>query len=474
MKLVEVCATSTLFSKTLIELANMFETTRTLKLSDSSESSALLMDGGSKDTPLWVELREPIPRIDFDVDKSPKTATLNRLIEFVTSPVYQSKVLKTFVISSPSFSTPSVMLDKFIDRFNVPDVYKEQDKNIIRIRVGVLLKYWIESQFDEFDDHVIQHLKDFIEKVVMKDMSDLAKKLLTEIARLQADRVKRSQFFAMPSIEFFMPDEKKSPLQFFFCFEDSEIARQLTLIEFRIFSQIRPKELMNQSWQKPKLMHRSPNVLRMVKRANSVSMYVAHVILSLPTPEKRAEIIAKFIRIARFLQHYQNFNTLFAITQALNQSYVSRLKKTWALVSPEAQKEMKILNQVIAPDRSFKAYRDLLTASPPPTLPAIHVYLSDIALMEDGNDSITADGRINFAKNVIICDRIAELQQYQNTRYPYCASEPLFSFLSELPALDDTPMYDLSLAREPRETHREPKSPTSSSSGGKTLTLHRR
>jgi len=220
MKLVEVCATSTLFSKTLVELANSFETTRALKLSDTSENSGLLMDDTSKDLPLWQELREPIPRIDFDeTDKSPKTATLNRLIEFVTSPVYQSKALKTFVISSPSFSTPSVMLHKFIDRFNVPDTYREQDKNIIRIRVGVLLKYWIESQFDEFDDHLIQRLKEFIEGTVMVNMSDLAKKLLTEIIRLQADRVKRIQFFAMPSIEFFMPEEKKSPLQFFFCFD---------------------------------------------------------------------------------------------------------------------------------------------------------------------------------------------------------------------------------------------------------------
>jgi len=476
MKLVEVCATSTLFSKTLIELSNSFETARTLKLSETGDNGGLLMDDSKKDTPLWQELSSAIKKIDFDEsDGTPKTATLNRLIEFLTSPVYQSKVLKTFVISSPSFSTPSVMLDKVIERYKVPDTFKEQEKIIIRLRVGVLLKYWIESQFDEFDDHLIQRLKEFIESEMMASQSDLATKLLTEIARLQADRVKRSQFFAMPSIEFFMPEEKKSPLQFFFCFDDAEIARQLTLIDYRIFSEIRPKELMNKAWDKPKLKHLAPNVTRMVSRANSLSMWVAHVILSFPTPEKRAEMCNKFVRIASHLRQQHNFNGVFVIIQALSQSYVNRLKKTWALVPADVSKELKNLNQLVAPEHSFKAYRDEIMISPPPTLPSIHVYLSDILKMEDSNENTTSDGRINFAKNVIICNRIAELQQYQNTRYPYCISEPLFSFLSELPALDDTPMYNLSLAREPRESQpREPKSPSSSSGTSKFPTLHKR
>jgi len=367
-----------------------------------------------------------------------------------------------------------------IDRFNVPSILPERDKDIVRMRVGLLLKYWIESQFDEFDDHIIQLLQNFIGNTVKEKIPDLGDRLLAEIARLQAERVKRTQFFAMPSIEFFMPQEKKSPLQLFMCFDDAEIARQLTLIEFNMFAEIRPKELMNQSWLKPKLKHRSPNVLRMIDRSNSVSMWMAHAILSLPTPELRAEMCTKIVNITMILRQMHNFNTVFAIMQGLNRFYVDRLKRSWEKVSPEVMKNWKSLSDFILPNHAYKEYRDSLTQSKPPILPSIHVYLNDIALMEEGNPAITHDGRINFARNVIICKSIAELQLYQNTRYPFCSSEPLFSFLTELPAIDDGPMYNLSLAREPRESaaNRETQSDSKSSTGTETTkkfgTLHRR
>jgi hypothetical protein len=45
-----------------------------------------------------------------------------------------------------------------------------------------------------------------------------------------------------------------------------QIARQLTCIEYDLFARIKPTELLNQSWNKPHLQHRSPNVLAMIER----------------------------------------------------------------------------------------------------------------------------------------------------------------------------------------------------------------
>jgi hypothetical protein len=97
--------------------------------------------------------------------------------------------------------------------------------------------------------------------------------------------------------------------------DDEEIARQLTCIEFSIFSLIKPTEFLNQAWNKPSLQHRSPNVLKMIDRFNNVSMvrdfikvsvqiltfllqWVASMILKIENLKTRARMFAKAINIA--------------------------------------------------------------------------------------------------------------------------------------------------------------------------------
>ena len=95
-------------------------------------------------------------------------------------------------------------LDKLIDRFNAPaDAIPASQRNVVSMRVGVLLKYWIEQQFDEFDDDVIRRLQDFVSETMQanKGLSTLAAGLLSEIARKQADRKKRSRYLEVPSID---------------------------------------------------------------------------------------------------------------------------------------------------------------------------------------------------------------------------------------------------------------------------------
>lgn len=51
-------------------------------------------------------------------------------------------------------------------------------------------------------------------------------------------------------------DEGRSPVVLFMALNESEIARQLTLIEFKMFVKIRPSELLNQAWNKTDLQNR--------------------------------------------------------------------------------------------------------------------------------------------------------------------------------------------------------------------------
>jgi hypothetical protein len=57
-------------------------------------------------------------------------------------------------------------------------------------------------------------------------------------------------------------------------------------------------ELLNQSWNKPKLRHRSPNVIRMINRFNDVSHWVVTSILRVEKIRDRVRTMVKLVRVA--------------------------------------------------------------------------------------------------------------------------------------------------------------------------------
>jgi len=72
------------------------------------------------------------------------------------------------------------------------------------------------------------------------------------------------------------------PCELVSLFQEETIASQLTLIEFEIYSRIKSIELLNQAWNKPKLQCHSRNVVELIRRANSVSFWVATTIVLQP------------------------------------------------------------------------------------------------------------------------------------------------------------------------------------------------
>ena len=59
-----------------------------------------------------------------------------------------------------------------------------------------------------------------------------------------------------------------------------------------------PSELLNQSWNSTKLAYRAPNVRAMINRANSVSFWVASMILLQDKAKDRKKFTEKFIQIS--------------------------------------------------------------------------------------------------------------------------------------------------------------------------------
>ena len=69
---------------------------------------------------------------------------------------------------------------------------------------------------------------------------------------------------ALSQISRFMPIGGTSPLNMFLEADSLTIAQHLCLLDFAVYQKIQVSELMNQSWNKAKLKHRSPNVLALI------------------------------------------------------------------------------------------------------------------------------------------------------------------------------------------------------------------
>ena len=77
-----------------------------------------------------------------------------------------------------------------------------------------------------------------------------------------------------------------------------KVARQMTLIDFSLFSAIEVKEYFRKSWMKADSERLAPSVIKWIAHFNKVCGWVATEIIVTPNPKQRATVIQTFIDIA--------------------------------------------------------------------------------------------------------------------------------------------------------------------------------
>jgi len=280
------------------------------------------------------------------------------------------------------------------------------------------------------------------------EMSNSLKKLIqNQIVALE----QRTRLMLIIPPKITIPDNGLPGLDMLLMTDPLVIAQQLTLIDFGIYSRIKVTELLNQSWNKAKLKHRSPNVVALITRSTRLSFWLATLVLCCDKRPQRVKAVEQMIDVASHLYNMNNFNTLMSIIAGLNLSAVHRLKKTFKKISSERIKTFEKLHATMRPDASFKSYRTCLTNATPPILPYVGISLTDLTFIEDGNQDGTAN-QVNFKKRELLYKSIREVIQHQVDPYHYEVVEPLSTFLQEVPYIpNDEDLYDLSLFLEPRD-----------------------
>lgn len=419
-----------------------------------------------EDVNIWSESGEGNLSMDNDgTTEVVKAGSFNKLVEKLTDEVDTHLYLPTFLMTYQSFTTPEKFLQKLAQRFNVPvevEASDEGKKKAVRIRARVcnVMKKWIEDNPGDFDDRLITQMKQFIDHAMSTPSAPFAaavskafQKMMSEAKGRGGAAARRLQLQQMGD-----PPEPIVPPNFFsqswslLDLDEEELARQLTLMDWEIFERIKPAELLNQAWSKPKLRHRAPNVLALIKRFNQVSGWVSTEILECATIRDRVRVVTKFIHIAERLLALNNFNSLMTISAALNSSPISRLRFTTEELAVGVAKTKRELEDLM--NNNWKLYRQRLTQIPSgvPCLPYLGVCLTDLTFVDENPDTVR--GLINFSKRSLVYNIISVVQQRQRNPYNLQPVQQILNLLRKVSFKDEQEQYQLSLKREPRSASR--------------------
>lgn len=380
--------------------------------------------------------------------------SLRALIEKLTA--HQSTpdamFVSTFYLTFRLFATPLEFAHALADRFEyVGDT--PHAAGPVRLRVYNVFKGWLESHWrHDRDNSALDFVALFAKTTLMQSLPSAGRRLVD-----LADKVSKVHGPVVPRLvssmgktntataQYIHPDtplpppilgKKESNLLkqwkngeatlSILDFDPMELARQLTVKESRIFCSILPEELLDTEWMK-KSGSLAVNVRAMSTLSTDLAHLVSDSILQLEEPKKRAVVIKHWIKIASKSLELNNYDSLMAIICSLNSSMISRLKRTWEVVSQKTKSTLEYLRGIVDVSRNYSVLRHRIQSHVPPCLPFVGTYLTDLTFVDHGNQPLrhlpTDDGEmavINFDKHMKTARIISELQRFQ---IPYRLAE---------------------------------------------------
>ena len=260
--------------------------------------------------------------IVYDTKMSPsqiRGGTLVGLVEQLTRhDRLEASFNKNFLLTYSSFTTAVELFEMLVKRWCIQppsglaphEVQRWIDKKqkFIRFRVVNILKswfdyYWMEGS-DETAQKLLQRVYNFAKETIASTNTPGAQPLMTSIEQRMrghdASTKRMVQILnsgAMPA-----PIVPKNIKKLKFLDIDTlEFARQLTLIESRLYGKIQPSECLNKTWQK-KLAEGeadpAANIKALILHSNQLTNWVAQMILTQADVKRRQIVIKHFVSIA--------------------------------------------------------------------------------------------------------------------------------------------------------------------------------
>ncbi|KAF9067138.1 ras guanine nucleotide exchange factor domain-containing protein [Rhodocollybia butyracea] len=381
-------------------------------------------------------------------------ATLGVLVEKLTphdsivDPAFSAVFFMTFRL----FCTPLEVAEALIARYNlVPPpglshedvlVWQQQKGLAVRLRVSNFIKLWLDVYWRPIPDNsALSVLEAFTRNGLMIMFPGPAERILDMIYRRKdqkdtafspkGDRT-RDPGMSLNPPSAPLPSEIPRPVmtKTLFStlksknfsvisitdFDPLELARQLTIMESRLYAQITPEEILEsgQDGAKPPV-----NVKEVSSLSTAITGWVAESILNERDMKKRTALIKFFIKLADRCVSLHNYSTFRSLLAALDSSTISRLHQTWMGLNAKTKQQLENLRRLADHGRNYYEYRTKLRNTAPPAVPFLGIYLTDVTFCREGNPShrkspLNPDKKLhNFNKYHKLARIVQDMQRFQ-------------------------------------------------------------
>lgn len=225
-----------------------------------------------------------------------------------------------------------------------------------------------------------------------------------------------------------------------------EVAEEITQTEWNILRCVNEWELLNTNWNRTNGSELAPNILALIDRFNWTSRWISSKILRRDSPKKRADTLSSYIEMGTRFRELNNFNGIMEVLSSLHSTPISRLKETWALLTPQQSEEFQALTDLMKPDKNSHVYREIIASVEfrQPCMPYLGLFLSDLTFIEEANSKLV-NGAVNPNYTSLMGAKLRMFKSYQKRKYQLM--KPLYSIYGEL-VFGEEELYKLSKLRE--------------------------
>ena len=174
----------------------------------------------------------------------------------------------------------------------------------------------------------------------------------------------------------------KYPYLYIFDCSDEEIARNLTLISYKMMSSIDVNELWSCNFSKDDKLSKAPNVMKLIERFDKLMLFIIEDICSYETSKARVKIITKWANIAKKCKDLHNYNDLLIINQCFY--FLKKLISTWKKLSKSTLKLIAELNDFCTNQQCYiNIRREIVGCKHIAYIPYLGILLKEMVDIED-------------------------------------------------------------------------------------------
>ncbi len=223
----------------------------------------------------------------------------------------------TFLLTYRSFTTASELFEMLVKRFSIQpprgisqddfNTWVEKKQMPIRFRIVNILKSWFDNYWmenaDETTTELLRKVYTFAKESIATSNTPGSAFLMASVERRMKGQENNAKgLVPTPSSSIPTPIMPKNMKKLkFLDIDATEFARQLTIIESRLYGKIKPPEVLNKTWQRklsPDDPDPAPNVKALILHSNQLTNWVAEMILNQSDVKKRVVVIKHFVSVA--------------------------------------------------------------------------------------------------------------------------------------------------------------------------------